>query len=56
MASQERQAPDDLSALQGLVDHPEEYNFFQALRLIEACFDNPRVWANPSVRVRTGCA
>ncbi len=44
MASQEREAPDDLSALQGLVDHPEKYNFFQALRLIEATFnDAPRL-------------
>jgi len=44
MASQERKAPDDLTALQALVDEPEKFNFFQALRLLEASFeDAPRL-------------
>ena len=44
MASQERKAADDLSRLNGLVDDPTKYNFFQALRLIEAAYSSsPRL-------------
>lgn len=44
MASQEREAQDDLSRLDALVDHPTKFNFFQALRLIEASYGSaPRL-------------
>ena len=36
MASQMRQTTDDLTPLDALLDQPEKFNFFQALRLIEA--------------------
>ena len=44
MEREEREAADDLSRLEALVDHPQKFNFFQALRLIEAAYeDAPRL-------------
>ncbi len=38
MASEKRKAADDLSSLEALADDPTKFNFFQALRLIEAAY------------------
>lgn len=44
MASQERSAGPDLTRLAALIEAPENFNFFQALRLIEAMHqDGPRL-------------
>lgn len=44
MASEEREASVDLSRLEPLSDDPTRFNFFQALRLIEAAYaDAPRL-------------
>lgn len=44
MEGQEREASDDLSVLDPLVADPRKFNFFQALRLIEAAYaDTPRL-------------
>lgn len=44
MASDEREAAPDLTRLQALKDDPTRYHIFQALRIIEAVYDNnPRL-------------
>ncbi|MEM7440311.1 MAG: type VI secretion system baseplate subunit TssG, partial [Pseudomonadota bacterium] len=44
METEEREASDDLSILAPLVDDPRHFNFFQALRLLEAAYDDaPRL-------------
>lgn len=44
MEGEERQTSNDLTRLQPLIDDPRRFNFFQALRLIEATFDDaPRL-------------